>query len=212
MDRQLKIGIIAIIVLAIIAIIIVYVQRRAPERPLAVDTAVCSEFSSVLEKLVADSLTSEYEPSTGEYEATSQNPAKTSQAATAASAKESTTRERETEQATSQIIITTSQIETTTEAYYEEVYRNPVPGDYIGTFTLTAYEWTGSPMANGEYPYYGACASNYFPLGTVLYIEGYGTFKVCDRGRMSDNVIDIYLGGVQECIEFGRRTAEVYYG
>jgi len=109
---------------------------------------------------------------------------------------------------------TTEYVTVTTEVAKEPVteWRNPVPGDYIGTFTLTAYEWTGYPMANGEYPYYGACASNYFALGTVLYIEGYGTFTVCDRGSMANNVIDIYLGGAQECIEFGRRTAEVYYG
>lgn len=192
MDRQLKIGIIAIIVLAIISIIIVYVQRRAPERPLAVDTAACSEFSSVLEKLVADSLTRGYEPST---------------ATTEASTEETTTAEPTTERKTQP-----EQIETTTEAYVEEVQRAPVPGDYIGTFELTAYEWTGSPMANGEYPYRGACASNYFPLGTVLYIEGYGTFTVCDRGGMADDVIDIYLGDPDECIEFGVQYAEVYYG
>ena len=47
----------------------------------------------------------------------------------------------------------------------------------------------------------------------IIYIyQGYGTFTVCDRGGMGNNVIDIYLGGAQECIEFGRRTAEVYYG
>ena len=68
-------------------------------------------------------------------------------------------------------------------------------------------------MANGEYPYYGACASNYFAIDTVLDIEGYGTFTVCDRGRMSDNVIDIYLGDEEACWEFGRKyNVPVYYG
>lgn len=86
-------------------------------------------------------------------------------------------------------------------------------GSYAGTFELTAYEWTGYPMANGEYPYYGACASNYFALGTVLYIEGYGTFVVKDRGGMADNVIDIYLGDPDACWEFGRKFGvKVYYG
>lgn len=115
-------------------------------------------------------------------------------------------------------------VETTTEAepeliYYEpeeeeEYYANDgdIPGDYAGTFELTAYEWTGQPMANGQYPYYGACASNYFALGTVLYIEGYGTFTVCDRGGMPNNVIDIYLGDPDECWEFGRKyNVAVYY-
>lgn len=104
---------------------------------------------------------------------------------------------------------------TTTEAYIEEIREvRAVPGDYIGTFTLTAYEWTGERMANGEYPYYGVCASNYFALGTVLYIDGYGTFVVKDRGgpSMGYDVIDIYLGDADACWEFGVRTAEVYYG
>lgn len=104
---------------------------------------------------------------------------------------------------------------TTTEAYIEEIREvRAVPGDYIGTFTLTAYEWTGERMVNGEYPYYGACASNYFALGTVLYIEGYGTFVVKDRGgpSMGYDIIDIYLGDEDACWEFGVRTAEVYYG
>lgn len=120
-------------------------------------------------------------------------------------------------------------VETTTEAttesttisetteYYEEDepeqdYDSSSHGSYIGEFQLTAYEWTGNPMANGEYPYYGACASNKFALGTVLYIDGYGTFVVCDRGGMADNIIDIYLGDPEECDEFGRKFGvDVYY-
>lgn len=76
-------------------------------------------------------------------------------------------------------------------------------------FQLTAYTWTGNPMANGQMPYVGACASNYFPLGTVLYIEGYGRYTVCDRGGMASNVIDIYMSSYDECIKFGRRSAVV---
>lgn len=86
-------------------------------------------------------------------------------------------------------------------------------GDYIGNFKLTAYEWTGQPMANGEMPYYGACACNIPKLwGKYLYIEGYGTFKVCDRGGMSGNWIDIYLGDEDTCWDFGVQYADVYYG
>lgn len=131
-----------------------------------------------------------------------------------------------TEETTTKPEITTVKkiVETTTDAepepvYYEEpeeeeIYYSDgdIPGDYAGTFELTAYEWTGQPMANGQYPYYGACASNYFALGTVLYIEGYGTFTVCDRGGMPNNVIDIYLGDPDACWEFGRKyNVAVYY-
>ena len=197
--------------LVIIAIIIVGIQRSDRKYPPQYDARTSDAFESVIDKFVSE-LASVYEPSTGEYEATLQKSEKTLQVETTASTRESTTVEAITERTTLQNLTTTLQIETTTEAYVEEVQRAPIPGDYIGTFELTAYEWTGNPMYNGEYPYYGACASNKFPIGTVLYIEGLGTFTVCDRGGMANNVIDIYLGGVQECIEFGRRTAKVYYG
>lgn len=212
MDSSIRYGAIVAIALVMFAIIIVGVQRSDRKYPPQFDARTSDAFESLVDKLLTSELTSEYEPSTGNTEATLQKSEKTLQVETTASSRESTTVEAITERTTLQNLTTTLQIETTIEAYVEEVQRAPIPGDYIGTFELTAYEWTGYPMANGEYPYYGACASNYFALGTVLYIEGYGTFTVCDRGGMANNVIDIYLGGVQECIEFGRRTAEVYYG
>ncbi len=106
---------------------------------------------------------------------------------------------------------------TTTEAYVEDDYEyqdaDAGAGDYIGYYELTAYEWTGDPMADGQYPYYGAVACNSLPLGTWIYIEGYGTFQVCDRGGigMGNNVIDIYLGDPYVCEQFGRRGANVFY-
>lgn len=129
---------------------------------------------------------------------------------------ESTTEETTAETTTEQTTVAETTIEYEEEYIYEEPeedYDSPDHGSYIGEFQLTAYEWTGEPMANGEYPYYGACASNAFPLGTVLYIDGYGTFVVKDRGGMSNNVIDIYLGDPAACWEFGRKFGvSVYYG
>lgn len=92
----------------------------------------------------------------------------------------------------------------------EEVYTEGTNGSYLGYYELTAYTHTGNCMANGEYPYVGACACNSLDLGTIIYIEGYGTFTVCDRGGMPDNVIDIFMDTYDECIEFGRRGADVY--
>ena len=43
---------------------------------------------------------------------------------------------------------------------------------FAETYEVTAYTHTGSVMANGEYPHVGAVASNDFPLGTVLSING----------------------------------------
>lgn len=82
---------------------------------------------------------------------------------------------------------------------------------YLGTYTLTAYEWTGNPCANGCYPTEGyTVASNSIPLGTRLYIEGIGERVVEDTGGMSGNVIDIYLGSASACVQFGRQSADVY--
>ena len=83
-------------------------------------------------------------------------------------------------------------------------------GNGGGTFQLTAYEWTGNRCANGNYPTVGyTCASNYYPLGTKLYIEGVGVRVVEDTGGMSNNVVDIYMGDPATCIQFGRQSANV---
>lgn len=197
MDRSTRNGAIAAIALVMFAIIIVAAQRNDRKCPPQFDARTSDAFESVIDKLLASELTSEYEPSAGEYE----------QEVTSSErrdVRDMTTDEPTTKQTAA------APAETTTEVYVEEYF--DYHSDYIGTFELTAYEWTGNPMYNGEYPYYGACASNKFPIGTVLYIEGLGTFTVCDRGGMADNVIDIYLGDPDECIDFGRRSAEVYYG
>ena len=81
----------------------------------------------------------------------------------------------------------------------------------LGHYTLTAYEWTGNTCANGNYPSKGyTIACNSLPIGTRVWIEGYGEFTVEDRGGMAYNVIDIYLGDYDECIEFGVQEADVY--
>lgn len=75
---------------------------------------------------------------------------------------------------------------------------------------LTGYTHTGSPMANGQYPYVGAVASNDYPLGTTVYIYGQ-PYVVADR--MADGiygVIDIFMDSYDEAIEFGRQNAIVY--
>lgn len=75
---------------------------------------------------------------------------------------------------------------------------------------LTAYTHTGSPMANGEYPYVGAVASNDFALGTVLNINGYN-YVVADRMAPGiHGVVDIFVDSYDEAINFGRQYGEVY--
>lgn len=87
------------------------------------------------------------------------------------------------------------------------------PYRYIGTFEATAYEWTGQPCANGNYPTEGyTIACNSLPLGTVVYIEGLGERVVEDRGAdwHGDDWLDIYLGDEAACFEWGVRAVEVY--
>lgn len=80
----------------------------------------------------------------------------------------------------------------------------------IGGFLLTAYEWTGKTCANGNYPTVGyTCASNYYPLGTRLWIEGIGERVVEDTGGMGMNVVDIYMGDEETCIQFGVQEAQI---
>lgn len=85
--------------------------------------------------------------------------------------------------------------------------------EYLGTFEATAYEWTGNPCANGNYPTVGyTVACNSLPLGTVLYVEGIGYRTVEDRGAdwHSDRWLDLYMGDVTACYEWGVRDVEVY--
>lgn len=102
-------------------------------------------------------------------------------------------------------------LEASEETTEEEITTEASNISYLGSYELTAYEWTGNPCANGNYPVEGyTVACNSLALGTRIYIEGYGEYTVEDRGGMADNVIDIYMGDYDSCIQFGRRVADVY--
>ena len=75
---------------------------------------------------------------------------------------------------------------------------------------LSAYTHTGSVMANGEYPYVGAVASNDYPIGTIIYIDG-NPYTVADRmANGVYGVIDIFVNSYDEAVNFGKRYATVY--
>ena len=98
------------------------------------------------------------------------------------------------------------------------------PNNYIGTFEGTWY--CGTDMGYSTPPYGSSgrtletgysVASNYFPSGTLLYIEGAGvtgTYRVDDTGGMSSNVIDFYYWDrafvPQSFLVSGRINIEVY--
>lgn len=83
---------------------------------------------------------------------------------------------------------------------------------FIGVYELTAYEYTGNCCADGEWPQinYTAACNDPALWHKKIFIEGMGTYFVHDTGGMSSNVIDIYMGDYDTCIQFGRRSANVY--
>lgn len=82
---------------------------------------------------------------------------------------------------------------------------------YLGNYMCTAYEWTGSPCANGNYPTEGyTVACNSLPFGTQIYIDGYGYYVVEDRGGGGDHWVDIYMGDTSTCNNFGVRYLDIY--
>lgn len=91
----------------------------------------------------------------------------------------------------------------------EEVSRG---AERILTMEATAYTWTGQRTKSGTWPAVGTAAVDpkVIPLGTKLYIEGYGPAVALDTGGdIQGQIIDLYMDSYQECIEWGRRQVEV---
>ena len=71
----------------------------------------------------------------------------------------------------------------------------------------------GGITASGTVPKanWTIAASRQYPFGTLIYIEGYGTYCVEDRGgAINNNKIDIYFGTHSEACNFGRRYLRGY--
>lgn len=96
----------------------------------------------------------------------------------------------------------TAEAETEEETTAAEMEENR---ELLGTFTLTAYcscrkccgRWSGGPTASGAMPQAGrtiAVDKRVIPLGTKVYIEGYGEFIAEDTGSaIKGNRIDVYM-------------------
>lgn len=84
--------------------------------------------------------------------------------------------------------------------------------DQVLVMECTAYTWTGNRTASGTWPAVGTAAVDpkVIPLGTKLYIEGYGPAVALDTGgAIKGNIIDVYLPTESECWQWGRRQVEV---
>lgn len=85
----------------------------------------------------------------------------------------------------------------------------------VNTFGVeaTAYTYTGNPTASGVYPREGLIAVDprVIPLGTEVYVEGYGYAIAADTGgAIKGNIIDVFFPSFQTCIEWGRRPVTIH--
>jgi 3D (Asp-Asp-Asp) domain-containing protein len=79
------------------------------------------------------------------------------------------------------------------------------------SFTATAYSLRGN-TASGERVRSGIIAADprVLPLGTVVHIEGMGTFVVKDTGGdIKGSRIDIWMPARSQAMKFGRRKVQV---
>ncbi len=83
----------------------------------------------------------------------------------------------------------------------------------VFTMLATAYTHTGNRTASGVWPYVGGVAVDpeVIPLGTRLYVEGYGPARAVDTGGViKGNRIDVFFETEQECLRWGKRIVNVY--
>ena len=84
----------------------------------------------------------------------------------------------------------------------------------IDDFDLTFYTHTGNRTASGVYPKAGrtvAVDKNVIPLGTMIYVEGYGIMVAEDTGGdIKGKRLDVFVNTKEEAIKLGRKKAKVY--
>ena len=88
------------------------------------------------------------------------------------------------------------------------------PEPEVMIFEATAYTWTGNRTATGTWPSTSrgtiAVDPAIIPLGTRLYVEGYGEGIAEDTGgAIQGHKIDLYMESEDECWAWGRRQVEV---
>ena len=77
-----------------------------------------------------------------------------------------------------------------------------------------SYHFSGNPKgAYGKPCTYGTCAVDpkVIPLGSLIYIEGYGYAVANDVGTgIKGNIVDVYMEYGPQCYTWGARTVDVY--
>lgn len=81
------------------------------------------------------------------------------------------------------------------------------------TVTATAYTHTGNRTKSGTVPKVGTVAvdPNVIPLGSKLYVDGYGFGRALDVGSaIKGNRIDVFVESEQQAQKWGRKKVKVY--
>lgn len=77
----------------------------------------------------------------------------------------------------------------------------------------TAYTYTGNRTATGVEPRVGLIAvdPDVIPLGSTVYVEGYGYAVAADTGgAIKGQTVDVFFNTFRECINWGRRQVQIY--
>ncbi len=86
--------------------------------------------------------------------------------------------------------------------------------EYSRKFTVKAYSYTGGGRtASGKPAAVGRIAVDprVIPLGTRVYVEGYGFAEAADTGgNIKGNTIDVYFNSTGQCRQWGVRHVTVY--
>ncbi|HZJ98400.1 MAG TPA: 3D domain-containing protein, partial [Tissierellaceae bacterium] len=95
----------------------------------------------------------------------------------------------------------------------------------LGTFEATAYDLSFESCGkHPDHPAYGITASGtkarlgvvavdpkVIPLGTKLYVEGYGNAIAEDvGGAIKGRLLDVFFNTKNECIQWGRKQVNVW--
>lgn len=102
--------------------------------------------------------------------------------------------------------------------YSDYLSKEKTEKSFLGYYELTAYcnctqctQGLGI-TASGTSPKQGrTVAINGIPFGTKVYLEGYGTYTVEDRGGMGYGVVDVYFNSHSDALKFGRKKGVAVY-
>jgi len=111
-----------------------------------------------------------------------------------------------------------------TKYIYEPLY---IKVNQTEPITVTATAYTAGPESTGKRPgdkgygitrtgtqaKFGVCAvdPNYIPLGTSLFVEGYGYCRAEDTGgKVKGYHVDVFMDKVSDALKFGREKRKVW--